>query len=194
MTAQDFIALIEGKKREIQTGCGDPAERHLSHCLSALGEKDKEVAYTVLSLIVPLLQGSQEEFVALLLELLGAGARIDRPQGSRDEANLTAQGQTPLQAFLSELQDMAADKLEGCLQCLLFWRQAPLARRAIVLKLLDSGLPNKRIAQLCGVTARHLRRCREYQEFARFFRQPQQRRLPRGHKGAEGDLEAWDPD
>ncbi len=71
------------------------------------------------------------------------------------------------------------------------WAQAPPRRRALALKLLVSGLPAKLVAWLCGVSTRQLRRYREFRT-ATLLLGGQGDLPPRGAKGRDGELEAWD--
>jgi hypothetical protein len=71
------------------------------------------------------------------------------------------------------------------------WAQAPAKRRALVLKLLNAGLSGKDVARLSGVSERQLRRYAEYRTAAQLLR-GQGGPPPRGAKGRDGELEAWD--
>jgi hypothetical protein len=76
------------------------------------------------------------------------------------------------------------------LRLLHHWEQAPPKRRALALKLLNVALSGKDVAWLVGVSDRQLRRYPEFRAATLLLRQGD--RPPRGAKGPDGELEAWD--
>ncbi len=103
------------------------------------------------------------------------------------EATLTPEGQALLDQFLSP---------PPCERLLYLWvlhhfGQAPAKRRALALKLLNAGLSAKDVARLSGVSPRQLRRYAEYRIADRLLGGPSGP-PPRGAKGRDGELEAWD--
>ncbi len=71
------------------------------------------------------------------------------------------------------------------------WDQAPRKRRALALRLLNSQLSADLVASLCGVSTRQLRRYREFRAATQLARE-QGSPLPRGAKGRDGEMEAWE--
>ena len=76
------------------------------------------------------------------------------------------------------------------LRVLQHWTEAPGARKAIALKLLNAGLSAKDVARLCGLSDRQLRRYPEYRAFSQLLREGNA--PPRGIKQTEGSVDAWD--
>lgn len=96
-------------------------------------------------------------------------------------------------ALLGLLRELPVATLVQYLRVLHHWDQAPPSQRAIAIKLLDSELSDKQVAQLCGKSERQLRRYAAYRRFSRLL-EHERRAETRGYKTADGDLEAWVPE
>jgi len=111
--------------------------------------------------------------------------------------NAPPSGEAPLnneeQAFLQMFLQLPAQERVQYLRVLQQWDQAPGSRKAIALKLLNEALTGKEVAGLCGLSDRQLRRYAEYRAFAQHLRK-QSDAPPRGAKGIDGGVEAWDPE
>jgi hypothetical protein len=105
-----------------------------------------------------------------------------------DATNLTPEER----ALLRLLAVLPPEELLRGVRMLHHWDRARKPRKALAVKLLDDRLPDKHVAEISGVSARQLRRYREYQRFSILLRR-QRRVPPRGCKGRDGRLEAWDP-
>jgi hypothetical protein len=104
-----------------------------------------------------------------------------------DVTDLTPEDRT----LLRLLAGLPPKELLRGLRVLHHWDRARKSRKALAVKLLDDRLPDKHVAEISGVSARQLRRYREYQRFSSLLRH-QRRGPPRGYKGRDGRLEAWD--
>ena len=106
----------------------------------------------------------------------------------------SAQGDVPLsaeeQAFLHAFLRLPPHVLMQYVRVLQHWAEAPGARKAIALKLLNAGLSAKDVARLCGLSDRQLRRYPEYRAFSQLLREGNA--PPRGIKQTEGSVDAWD--
>jgi hypothetical protein len=103
-------------------------------------------------------------------------------------------GDTPTsaeQTLLDKFLALPTRQQQLYLHVLHHWVQAPPKRRALALKLLDSGLPAKLVAWLCGVSDRTLRRYPEFRT-ATFLLSGQGGTPLRGAKSQDGVLEAWE--
>ena len=97
------------------------------------------------------------------------------------------------QALLQMFFTLPAEQLVQYLSVLQHWAQAPACRKAIALKLLNAGLTGKDVARLCGLSDRQLRRYPEYRALSRLLGK-EGNPPPRGAKGSDGGVEAWDPE
>jgi hypothetical protein len=95
------------------------------------------------------------------------------------------------QALLNQFLALPAWQLLRYLRVLHQWERAPASRRALALKLLNAGLSAKDVAWLCGRSERQLRRYPEFRA-ATLLLGEQGNRPPRGAKGRDGEIEAWD--
>jgi hypothetical protein len=118
---------------------------------------------------------------------------VDRKAMNDPMLNAPSSGEAPLnkeeQAFLQMFLQLPPHELVQCLQVLQHWVQAPGSRKAIALKLLNAGLTGKDVARLCGLSDRQLRRYAEYRALAQLLKQSDA--PPRGTKGIDGGVEAW---
>jgi hypothetical protein len=109
--------------------------------------------------------------------------------------NAAPSGEVPLTAEQQALHEqflcLPTQQRLRLLCLMLHWEQAPPKRRALALKLLNAALSGKDVAWLSGVSDRQLRRYPEFRTAARLLHEPETR-LPRGTKGRDGELEAWD--
>lgn len=96
-----------------------------------------------------------------------------------DTSSLTVDEYALVRAILDFLMSSPPDLLVRYLQVLHLWGQAPVHRQALALKLLNDRLPTTKVAQLCGLSDRQIRRYSEYQNFVKLLNQ-QRRELPRG--------------
>jgi hypothetical protein len=110
---------------------------------------------------------------------------------SIDASALPAQEQALLLALLDMLLSGGQDVLAQYVQVLQCWEQAPLPRRAIALKLMDHQIRSNRVALICGISDRQLRRYPEYQRFARLL-DARRDGVPRGQQSEDGGMEAWE--
>jgi hypothetical protein len=102
-------------------------------------------------------------------------------------AGLAAADQLVLDQFLALPLPQRLRRLHLLVQ----FEQAPPDLQALSLQILNDHLPDKDVARLVGKSPRQLRRYSVFQTAKRLRRQ-QDSRLPRGHKGRDGHLEAWD--
>src|ERR1700733_10967016 len=114
-----------------------------------------------------------------------------------DDSTLTAPpaGESPRnaeeQALIQMFLTLPAEQMVQYLRLLQHWAQAPGGRKAIAVKLRNAELTGKDVARLCGLSDRQLRRYPEYRALSRLLGK-EGNRPPRGAKGSDGGVEAWD--